>query len=143
MNTHISGVPDVSDIIMTVCMLHIIKKSIENLDPQMHGGLLRLLCGKTEAVSSKQEDSQQENDFQASRVEEMHLRDFINAELVIYVWSDLLNETVVFASDNAVVSKNVLDVVYRTSELIKLIENPGQDLSVIHKAKRLLKGRII
>jgi hypothetical protein len=73
----------------------------------------------------------------------MPLSQFANAGLVLEVRSAVLKETVIFASDNAVVDPGERRVVYRAAELEGLIGLGPRGLRRIHRVKRTFKGTIL
>jgi len=72
----------------------------------------------------------------------MPLSQFAEARLVIEVRSRVLDETVIFASDNAAIDPGERRTVYRASELRELIGIGVDGLRQIHRAKRLFGGTI-
>ncbi len=78
----------------------------------------------------------------AAEVCQMRLSDFASARLVIRVRSKVLDEGVVFASDNAPVDPGERRVIYRASELQYLAELETKDLRQMHKFKRTFRGTI-
>lgn len=72
----------------------------------------------------------------ASDVTAMSLPELAEAGLVVEVRSEVLGETVVFASDNASVDPGEQRVVYRTAELAVLVGLGARILRTIHEMKR-------
>jgi hypothetical protein len=73
----------------------------------------------------------------------MRLDDFARAGLVVAVWSEVLSERVIFASDNAVVDPGELRPVYRARELRVLLgmTNPDE-LRAVNNVKKTFRGTI-
>jgi hypothetical protein len=74
----------------------------------------------------------------------MPLEDFACAGLVVTVWSEVLGERIILASDNGRVDPGELRPVYRAHELRALLglkDRPG-DLRLIHAVKRTFRGNI-
>jgi hypothetical protein len=73
----------------------------------------------------------------------MRLDDFARAGLVVTVWSEVLGERIVLASDNARVDPGELRPVYRARELRALLglSDPAE-LRRIHEVKRTFRGTI-
>jgi TubC N-terminal docking domain len=73
----------------------------------------------------------------------MPLEEFARAGLVVEVWSRVLGEAVVFASDNARLDPGELRPVYRAHELRVLLglSAPGE-LRRIHEVKRMFRGTV-
>lgn len=80
--------------------------------------------------------------FSAAAVCSMPLSEFAQARLVVEVYSDVLAETVVFASDNARVDPGERRVVYRAAELHQLLEVSAEDLRHIHLTKAIFGGSV-
>lgn len=81
-----------------------------------------------------------------SEVCAMPLSEFAEARLVVEVSSRVLGETVVFASDNAVLDPGERRTVYRAAELRALTDLASLDpeeLRQIHRVKRTFKGSIL
>jgi hypothetical protein len=73
----------------------------------------------------------------------MGLEEFARAGLVVEVWSEVLGEAVVLASDDAWVDPAELRVVYRARELRVLLGLMGaRELRRIHEVKRTFRGTI-
>src|ERR1700680_626508 len=73
----------------------------------------------------------------------MGLEECARAGLVVEVWSEVLGETVVLASDDACVDPGELRVVYRARELRALLGLTGAcELRRIHEVKRTFRGTI-
>ncbi len=72
----------------------------------------------------------------------MPLDEFARAQLVVEVHSRILEETVVFASDNAVVDPAERRPVYRAAELKLLARVDPQSLRVIHEVKKTFGGTV-
>jgi hypothetical protein len=79
----------------------------------------------------------------AAEVCAMRLDHFAQAGRVVTVWSELLRELVIFASDNAIVDPGELRTIYRASELRVLLglANP-RELRQVHAVKRTFRGNI-
>jgi hypothetical protein len=73
----------------------------------------------------------------------MRLDDFARAGLVVTVWSKVLGERIILASDNARVDPGELRTVYRARELRALLglSDPAE-LRRIHEVKRTFRGTI-
>ena len=78
----------------------------------------------------------------AAQILEMPLSEFADARRVVEVFSQVLDETVIFASDNAAVDPGERRVVYRAAELKKLIGVCPEDLTTVHEIKRVFGGTI-
>ena len=76
-------------------------------------------------------------------VEEMTLEDFSHAGLVVRVRSRLLEEEVLFVSDNVkdLEAEDEL-VVYRAGELRRLVLLPVECLRTVHRVKKLFSGTV-
>lgn len=73
----------------------------------------------------------------------MRLDDFARAGLVMTVWSEVLGERVIFASDDAIVDPGELRPVYRAHELRALLGlRDLRELRRIHEAKKTFRGTI-
>jgi hypothetical protein len=73
----------------------------------------------------------------------MPLEDFARGSLVVEVWSKVLGEAVVFASDNARLDPGELRPVYHARELRVLLElTASRELRRIHEVKRIFRGTI-
>ena len=79
----------------------------------------------------------------AAEVVAMRLSEFARARLVVTVHSAVLNETVVFASDNSRVDPGEQRVVYRAAELRELLGLSAKELRSVHRTKKLFGGSII
>jgi|SRR5580693_656745 hypothetical protein len=79
----------------------------------------------------------------AAEVCAMRLDDFAHAGLVAEVWSEILREEIVFASDNALLDPGEERPVYRSHELWVLfgLTDP-RELRRIHEVKRTFRGTI-
>jgi hypothetical protein len=73
----------------------------------------------------------------------MRLDDFARAGLVVTVWSNVLGERIILASDNARVDPGELRPIYRARELRALLglRDPAE-LRRIHEIKRTFRGTI-
>jgi hypothetical protein len=79
----------------------------------------------------------------AAEVRALQLEDFALAGLVIEIRSDVLGETVIFASDDARVDPRELRPVYRARELRVLLGlTDPRELRRIHEVKRIFRGTI-
>ncbi len=78
----------------------------------------------------------------AADVAEMPLDDFQNAGLALPFFSTVLNEEVVFASDNAVIDPGERRVVYCAAELWHMREMSPNLLRSAHEVKRIFGGTI-
>ena len=67
---------------------------------------------------------------------------FAQARLVVPVYSEVLDETVVFASDNAIVDPAEHRPVYRAVELLELVDLDVEDLRRVHEIKKIFGGTI-
>ncbi len=73
----------------------------------------------------------------------MRLEEFARAGLVVEVWSAMLDEAVVFASDDARVDPGELQTVYRAHELRVLLGlTTHRELLRVHEVKRFFRGSI-
>jgi TubC N-terminal docking domain len=72
----------------------------------------------------------------------MSLAEFAEARLVVRVWSECLNERLVFASDNAVLDPGEREPVYRALELRELVGMNAVDLRCVHQVKKVFGGTI-
>jgi TubC N-terminal docking domain len=73
----------------------------------------------------------------------MGLEEFARAGLVVDVWSEVLGETVVLASDDACVDPGELRAVYRARELQVLVGlREAWELRRIHEVKKTFRGTI-
>jgi hypothetical protein len=73
----------------------------------------------------------------------MRLDDFARAGLVVTVWSKVLGERIILASDNARVDPGELRPVYRARELRALLGlSDSDELRRIHAVKRTFRGTI-
>ena len=68
---------------------------------------------------------------------ELTLSDFAHAELQVVVFSRLLGEEVVFASDNAEIADSETRTIYRARELRSLAGLGAADLHAVHRVKSL------
>lgn len=73
----------------------------------------------------------------------MPLEEFANARLVVAVRSSVLNEVVVFASDNATIDPGERRVVYRANELEQLLHLGEAHLRSVHRIKKLFGGTVL
>jgi hypothetical protein len=73
----------------------------------------------------------------------MPLSQFARARLVVTVRSALLDEVVVFASDNARVDPGEQRVVYRAAELRELLGLSAKDLRAVHRVKKTFRGTVL
>ena len=73
---------------------------------------------------------------------DMPLPKFASAGLVLEVTSSVLQETVIFASDNAIVDPGENLVVYRASELKELVGLTSGDLLQVHAVKKTFRGQV-
>lgn len=71
----------------------------------------------------------------------LRLDDFAGAGLVLEVRSELLADTVVFASDDARIAEGETRVVYRAAELRELRRLGPEQLRFVHELKRALRRR--
>jgi hypothetical protein len=73
----------------------------------------------------------------------MRLEDFARAGLVVEVWSTVLDEAVVLASDDARIDPGEQRTVYRAHELRVLLGlTTPQELRRVHEVKKLFRGTI-
>ena len=79
----------------------------------------------------------------AADVVAMPLSEFARARLVVTVRSAVLDEVVVFASDNAAVDPGEQRVVYRAAELRELLGLSANELRAVHRTKKLFGGSIL
>ena len=74
-------------------------------------------------------------------VPELSLEEFSKARLVVRVKSSVLQEEeVLFASDNALVNEEAGLVVYRASELRRLLSSTPEALRDLHHIKSVFRG---
>lgn len=73
----------------------------------------------------------------------MLLADFARARRVVEVRSDLLDEVVVLASDNAVLDPGERRVVYRAGELQAVAGLAPQEFQTVHAAKKAFGVRLL
>lgn len=73
----------------------------------------------------------------------MWLPDFARARRVVEVRSDLLDEVVVLASDDAVLDPGERRVVYRAAELQAMTGLTPQEFQTVHAAKRAMDLHIL
>lgn len=73
----------------------------------------------------------------------MSLGEFAEAGLVAEVRSRVLDEVVLFASDDAVVDPGERRVVYRACELRELVGMRPEDLRFVHRVKKVFGGTIV
>ena len=97
----------------------------------------RLLLGQTLGRVDESEPT-----IAAADVCAMPLDQFAEARLIVRVRSEVLDEVVVFASDNASVDPGERRVVYRASELNELLGLDRQSLKRIHAVKRTFRGSV-
>lgn len=81
------------------------------------------------------------DDLFAEAATRMSLDEFATAGVVITVYSSVLDDTVLLASDDAVVVEGE-GVVYRAAELRALHRLGADGLRQIHRFKRLLGGAV-
>ena len=79
----------------------------------------------------------------AADVVAMRLSEFARARLVVTVHSAVLNEVVLFASDNARVDPGEQRVVYRAAELRELLGLSAKDLRAVHRVKETFRGTVL
>ena len=72
----------------------------------------------------------------------MPLSEFAQAALVVEVRSSVLDEVVIFASDNALVDPGEQRTVYRAAELRALLGIRQEDLRQLHQVKSTFRGTI-
>jgi hypothetical protein len=73
----------------------------------------------------------------------MRLEDFARAGLVVEVWSTVLDEAVMFASDDALVDPGEPRTVYRAHELRVLLGlTTPRELRRIHEVKKMFRGTV-
>jgi hypothetical protein len=72
----------------------------------------------------------------------MTLDEFAQAGLVVEVVSRVLDEVVLFASDNAVLDPGERRVVYRAEELREVLNYQPEDLVSVHNVKKVFGGTI-
>lgn len=68
------------------------------------------------------------------------LDDFARAGLVVRVWSSVLGERVIFASDNARIDPGEGLPVYRAAELRELLGLGPEELRQVHRVKGIFGG---
>jgi hypothetical protein len=73
---------------------------------------------------------------------QMPLEEFAQAGLVVTVYSEVLGETVLFASDNAVVDPSERRAVYRAAELREVLDLPPAGLRRVHEVKKIFGGTV-
>ena len=79
----------------------------------------------------------------AADVVAMPLSQFARARLVVTVHSAVLDEVVVFASDNARLDPGEQRVVYRAAELRELLGLSAKDLRAVHRVKKTFRGTVL
>jgi hypothetical protein len=79
----------------------------------------------------------------AADVVAMPLSEFARARLVVTVQSAVLDEVIVFASDNAIVDPGEQRVVYRAAELRELLGLSAKELRAVHRVKGTFRGTIL
>lgn len=90
-----------------------------------------------------------EKKLQSIQIEELTLKEFALANLTIPVYSNILEEEILFCSNEQVESKLSNDnsklVKYTANELIELMNlNPNSDdLKKTHLAKKMFDGKIV
>lgn len=72
----------------------------------------------------------------------MPLSEFAEAGRVVRVFSSVLGEVVILASDDAVIDPDESLVVYRAAELRELIGLNSEDLRTVYEVKRVFQGTI-
>jgi hypothetical protein len=72
----------------------------------------------------------------------MTLDEFAQAGLVVEVESRVLDEIVLFASDNAILDPGERRVVYRAQELREVLQYRPEDLRFVHNVKKVFGGTI-
>ncbi len=72
----------------------------------------------------------------AFKLSGMSLADFATAGVVLRVRSERLGETVLFASDNAIIERSETRAVYRAAELARLLDRGTATLLDHHRLKR-------
>ncbi|OPZ62262.1 MAG: hypothetical protein BWY86_00477 [Candidatus Aminicenantes bacterium ADurb.Bin508] len=73
-------------------------------------------------------------------IREMTLEAFSKARLVVRIRSRLLGTEIILASDNALLDEEAGSVVYRASELKRLLSAPPEAVRDIHRMKDLFRG---
>lgn len=73
-------------------------------------------------------------------VREMTLEAFSKARLVVRIRSRLLGTEIILASDNALLDEEAGPVVYRASELKRLLHATPEAVRDIHRVKDLFRG---
>ncbi|MCH9647759.1 MAG: hypothetical protein K0U98_05935 [Deltaproteobacteria bacterium] len=81
--------------------------------------------------------SEEQPTLRTDGVTSMSLAEFSRAHLVVEVCSEVLQESVVFASDNATVDSGEQRVVYRARELSLLLSLGADELRSLHAAKKI------
>ena len=79
----------------------------------------------------------------AAEVAALPLEEFAHKRLVIEVYSQVLRQRVLLASDNAVLDPGERRVVYRAAELRQLLGVPTAELSRIHESKKIFGGTLV
>jgi hypothetical protein len=74
---------------------------------------------------------------------QMPLRTFAGARIVVRVWSELVSERLILASDNARLDPGEREVVYRAAELWQLLDLGSEHLKWVHNIKRIFGGTIL
>lgn len=90
---------------------------------------------------STPENRPRSDDLLSEAATGMTLSEFATAGLVMTVYSSILDDTVLLASDNATVAERE-GVVYRAAELQALHRLGADGLRQIHRFKRLLGGTV-
>ncbi len=104
--------------------------------------LLRLLKGQSLGESLPGGVVPAQRSLLAEDVCQMRLSEFASAGLVVTVYSEVLNETIVFASDNAVVDPGGRRPVYRAAELLEVLDLAPRDLRCLHRVKKIFGGTL-
>lgn len=78
-------------------------------------------------------------------IKKMPLSDFGKAGLIVKVYSEVLNDHILFISDDAALTLNPLDLVsYTAKELTAMLNMQPEELKAIHEVKTIFhKGRVI
>lgn len=71
------------------------------------------------------------------------ISDLLAREPIVRVRSRLLGEVVVWVSDAVEITEEIAEVVYRQSELQRLIGRSPAELRAIHEVKRALDGEVM
>ena len=104
--------------------------------------LLGLLKGQSLCESLPGGAVSAQRSLLAEDVCKMRLSEFASAGLVVTVYSEVLGETIVFASDNAVVDPGERRPVYQAAELLEVLDLDPEGLRRVHQVKKIFGGTL-